>query len=163
MIDIMVYVVPPYRTDDPTICTAVKLVRLGYARLINSVREVSNATVVLNPLAKEELSPKDREKAEKGGILLIDCPWETIEKTFLELGLLSHPNSRALPPLMAANPHYRGTRKLSSAEAIAASLYILGYQSLAYEILSHFNWGWLFWMWNLSNLACVARGGGSGR
>jgi pre-rRNA-processing protein TSR3 len=51
-------------------------------------------------------------------------------------------NGRRLPPLIAANPvNYGKWEKLSSAEAIAAALFITKFEDVANLILSKFSWG----------------------
>lgn len=51
-------------------------------------------------------------------------------------------NQRALPYLLAANPinTYKPI-KLSTAEAVAAALYILGLRESADDVISVFKWG----------------------
>ena len=57
--------------------------------------------------------------------------------------------SRALPFLLAANSvNYGKSFKLSTAEAIAATLFICGYPEFAREILSKFKWGPQFFKLN---------------
>ena len=53
--------------------------------------------------------------------------------------------NRRLPLLLAGNPvNYAKLGKLTTAEAIAGSLFILGFQSNAEELLNKFKWGHTF-------------------
>ncbi len=124
---------------DPKKCTSRKLKKLGL------LKEASLATfgrklLVLNPLSQKALSPEDRELAEERGILVLDLSWDRFEAKMddMRLGTVN----RCLPFLVAANPiNYGKPSKLSSAEAIAATLYILGHVEHAKRILSKFKWG----------------------
>ena len=71
----------------------------------------------------------------------LDCSWAHAEEVFERLSL----NQRALPFLVAANPvNYGKPFKLSTVEALAAGLFILGQATQAELILSKFNWGHVF-------------------
>jgi len=53
--------------------------------------------------------------------------------------------SRCLPILIAGNPvNFGKLTKLTTAEAIAAALYIAGFKEKASELLSIFTWGHTF-------------------
>jgi pre-rRNA-processing protein TSR3 len=70
--------------------------------------------------------------------MVIDCSWKKI----FNLKTLNLRNSRKLPSLIASNPvNYGKWEKLSSAEALAAALYITNYSEYADLILSKFSWG----------------------
>lgn len=78
--------------------------------------------------------------AEKIGILAVDCSWENVEKRFEEIS--KHYTPRALPFVIAVNPvNYGKPFKLTTLEAFAASLYILGKIEQAQEILKIYTWG----------------------
>ena len=52
---------------------------------------------------------------------------------------------RCLPVLIAGNPvNFGKATKLSTVEALAAALYIVGYEDQAGELLSIFKWGHTF-------------------
>jgi len=123
--------------DDPTKCTAAKLVKFGIAKRI---RHLSGRDMVLNPFAKEYVLKSDRDLTKS--ITAIDCSWNLAQTTFLQKfeGL-----SRKLPPLLAGNPvNYSKIGKLTTAEAIAGALYIMGYQELANSVTDKFRWGHTF-------------------
>jgi pre-rRNA-processing protein TSR3 len=52
---------------------------------------------------------------------------------------------RKLPPLLAGNPvNYAKLNKLTTAEALSASLFILGFKEQGLELLDKFKWGHTF-------------------
>jgi pre-rRNA-processing protein TSR3 len=110
-------------------------------------RFLSNA-VVLDPFSKTEISIEDAKIILKFGIVVIDCSWESTETIFTS----PFRNGRKLPHLLAANAvNYGKWDRLSSAEALAASLYLVGFKSQARELLSKFSWGEAFWEINNMN------------
>ena len=98
--------------------------------------------IVLNPFGEIAFSPADRERIEQFGLAALDCSWEHAQKVML--GQVKG-TSRCLPILIAGNPvNYGKLTKLSTAEAIAAALYIAGFQKESQELLSIFTWGHTF-------------------
>ncbi len=129
--------------DDPKKCTAKKLHRFGYAVLQKSRRRLPSHAVLLNPFAEKSLSREDLSVAVQYGLVVLDCSWKTAEQTFqvLETTMVS----RALPFVVAANPvNYGKPFQLSTLEAFAAALYILGEVAQATEILRIYTWGHRF-------------------
>lgn len=125
----------------PKKCTAVKLNNLGLLHMIPKITGKLKKAVLLNPFAQNELSIKDKTLVLKFGILVIDCSWKKI----LDFKGFNALNSRKLPPLIAANPiNYGKWEKLSSMEAIAAALFITGFNDHAELLLSKFSWGMQF-------------------
>ncbi|MGB1429519.1 MAG: ribosome biogenesis domain-containing protein [Nitrosopumilus sp.] len=56
---------------------------------------------------------------------------------------------RKLPPLLAGNPvNYSKLNKLTTAEALSGSLYILGFKAQSLELLNKFKWGHTFYELN---------------
>lgn len=128
--------------DDPKKCTARKLVRMKLARLADDPRRLPGEAIVLNPLAERAISRADRKRAEISGIVVLDCSWKRL-KTFPTIRRdLRH---RALPFLVAANPvNFGRPCILSSAEALAAALWIIGEREQAKLVMSKFGWGETF-------------------
>jgi len=125
--------------DDPKKCSAKKMHKFGFVKLEKNIKKVPSKTILLNPLAKKSVSREDIQVAQKFGILAVDCSWKNAEKSFDYLDKKN--NSRALPFLVAANPvNYGKPFKLSTLEAFASTLYILGEIDRAKEILSIYKW-----------------------
>ena len=126
--------------DDPKKCSAKKLHRMGLAKLEYNIRKLPRNAILLNPFAEKSLSKEDLEIAKEVGILAVDCSWKNAEETFRDLELRNV--SRALPYVIAVNPvNYGKPLKLSTLEAFAASLYILGEVAHAEKILKIYKWG----------------------
>lgn len=126
--------------DDPRKCTARKLARFGFVKLENNIRWLPRNLILLNPLAEKSLSKEDLNIAKKSGILVLDCSWKNVDKSFGYLDKINY--SRALPFLLAANPvNYGKPFKLTTLEAFSASLYILGEVDHAMELLKLYKWG----------------------
>jgi len=99
-------------------------------------------SIVLNPFGEIALSPADRERIEQFGLVALDCSWEHAQKV---MGEHVRGTSRCLPILIAGNPvNFGKLTKLTTAEAIAAALYIAGFKKEAEEALSIFTWGHTF-------------------
>ena len=122
---------------DPKKCSGKKLARFDLVRLTTHVNQL-RPFLVLSPFSEKALSPEDRGAK---GLAALDCSWAHAEEVFERLSL----NQRALPFLVAANPvNYGKPFKLSTVEALAAGLFILGQATQAELILSKFNWGHVF-------------------
>jgi pre-rRNA-processing protein TSR3 len=127
------------RQDDPKKCTAAKLVRFKLAKPLYKLRQIPRRGLTLNPFASAYLLSKDRGQALAYGLVAIDCSWEKADRTFA--AQLSGRNIK-LPALLASNPiNYGKLHKLSSLEALAAALHIMGFREEANELLSIFKWG----------------------
>ena len=130
-----------FKECDPKKCTALKLNKLGILNIMNGVNKILKRSIVLNPFAQKEINSDDRKLILKYGLVVIDCSW----KKLLKLKDLNFGVDRKLPPLIAANPtNYGKWEKLSSAEALAAALYITKFKTQADTILSKFSWGTQF-------------------
>ena len=126
--------------DDPKKCSARKLAKFGFVRLETNIRKAPKDAILLNPFAEKSISKEDLEIAEKNGILAVDCSWKNAENSFDFLD--KRCNSRALPFVIAANPiNYGKPFKLTTLEAFAAALYILGEKDHAKELVKLYKWG----------------------
>ncbi|MDM7939302.1 MAG: DUF367 family protein [Methanothrix sp.] len=128
-----------YHADqcDPRKCSGRKLARFHLASLTRHKNQLK-PFVVLSPFSEKALSPEDRGTR---GLAALDCSWAHAEEIFSSVRL----RDRALPFLVAANPvNYGKPFKLSTVEALAAGLVILGELEQAQEILSKFKWGHVF-------------------
>lgn len=131
---------------DPKRCTAKKLIRTGLAIEITDLRRAPRGCIILDPAAEKAVSAEDREAARAQGILVMDLSWKNIE-SFPKVGKDRRP--RALPYLLAANPvNWGKPMRLSSAEAVAASLFITGFKEQAKHLLSKFSFGEQFLLLN---------------
>lgn len=126
--------------DDPKKCSAKKLHRFNFARLEKNLKKIPRHAILLSPFAEKSISIEDLSVAEEVGILALDCSWENAEQRFQDLSKSYVP--RAIPFVVAVNPvNYGKPFKLTTLEAFAASLYILGQVDYALEILKIYNWG----------------------
>ena len=125
-----------YGQDDPVKCTAKKMIRMGLATEVTRKFHAASSLLVLNPFAEIVLSPPDKNSK---GILDIDCSWNFAREVFFKKLGGKH---RRLPALLAGNPtNYSKMGMLTSLEAVAASLYILGEKEEAERYLSIYKWG----------------------
>ncbi|QLH74911.1 MAG: DUF367 family protein [Methanomassiliicoccales archaeon] len=139
MIPLFVY---DERDCDPRKCTSRKMVRFKLVQELKGIRSVPYGSIVLNPMAQKALSQEDKERAHQHGIVVLDLSWANIERL---PDLPGNVAERALPYMLAANPVNWGRPfRLSSVEALAASVYILGEKKQAEALLSKFTWGMNF-------------------
>ncbi len=121
------------KQDDPKKCTARKLAQKGLVNAIYSLRRLPSSALVLDPFASVLISPLDSKIRSLGAI---DCSWMRVKTTF-KLGIKGE--QRRLPLLLAGNPtNYGKLGKLSTAEALAAALEIMGYKIFAQKIMGLF-------------------------
>ena len=124
--------------DDPKKCTAAKMVKFGLAQ---SIKKIGNKGMVLDPFSEKTLIPKDRLLINS--IVGIDCSWNLADRAFSKKfnGI-----KRKLPPLLAGNPvNYSKLNKLTTVEALSASLFILGFTEQSLALLDKFKWGHTFY------------------
>jgi len=128
--------------DDPKKNTIIKLNRFNLVKLGKKLSQFPKNAIVLDPFSKNVINFQDRNNLRKFGIIVIDCSWAQIDLVFNR----KYKMGRKLPHLLAANSvNYGKWDKLSSAEALAAALFITGFKIEAEELLSKFSWGKSFW------------------
>ena len=125
---------------DPKRCTTRRLDKKGHINMVTHLNQLPKGALVLDPFATKAVSPEDREMVLKHGIVGLDCSWRRIDKSSpIFRGKKNH---RSLPFLVAANPtNYGKPCILSTAEALAATFYIVGLKNNAIQIMSSFKWG----------------------
>lgn len=122
-------------TCDPRKCTVKKLERAGFLKIFTRIAQIPRNTLILDPTAEQALSPADRFVRS---ITVLDCSWEVLDTGAISSWRIR----RALPFLVAANPvNFGRPCMLSSVEALAAALYIMGERDRAQEILAKVSWG----------------------
>ncbi len=128
---------------NPKRCTAKKLARFHLVTF-TSAQRLSRASraVLLDPTVQTPLCRTDRSRA----LVALDCSWEHCERLVASVPLSV---KRRLPYLLAANPtNYGRPYRLTTVEALAAALYILGETEHTERLLSKFKWGFTFLVLN---------------
>jgi pre-rRNA-processing protein TSR3 len=124
---------------DPKKCTGIRLAKMNKASLFRDLKRIPRNSIVLNPVSPVAFSRSDRERMLSSGLVALDCSWKQAEAVF---AASRWGEQRALPYLLAANPvNTYKPLKLSTAEAIAAALYIAGFETVAEETMSIYKWG----------------------
>jgi pre-rRNA-processing protein TSR3 len=128
---------------DRSKCTALKLARFRKADLVKRGGRLPPGILLLDPFSPKLLSPADAPAAQKKGILALDCSWDKVDGRAFGKSLRGlRVEARSLPYLVAANPVKFGQPfRLSTLEAMAAALYILGRKRQASDILGIYTWG----------------------
>ncbi|MFB6168191.1 MAG: DUF367 family protein [Haloferacaceae archaeon] len=122
--------------DDPEKCTARKLAKFDLVGLHGSDRATPRG-LVLDPHAERALSPADDPQT----LVALDCSWTSADESAFDLA----GEHRALPYLVAANPvNFGRPMRLTTVEALAAALAILGRRGRAEALLAKFTWGETF-------------------
>ena len=144
--------------DDPKKNTAVRASRDDLLRLHKDFKRLPKRGIILEPLCGKVLGPEDREIFDSHGALVgLDCSWAQIEESVEHVMRRTRLQPRMLPLLLAANPvNWGKPGKLSTVEALAASLYLMGRVEQCQELLSKFRWGERFLELNKEPLEAYA-------
>ncbi|BBL61096.1 MAG: DUF367 family protein [Methanobrevibacter arboriphilus] len=132
-------------------CTAFKLEKQNKARIVYNLNQIPRGAIILNPFSDKSASPEDKDLVLKKGVVGLDCSWNKVSSSAKFFSLTKY--HRSLPFLIAASPvNYGKPCKLSTAEAIAATFYIVGFKDTAKDIMNGFKWGHTFIELNLELL-----------
>ncbi|POM58526.1 Hypothetical protein PHPALM_36814 [Phytophthora palmivora] len=134
-------------------CTGRKLCRLGFIERLQP--GASFRGLVLSSAGDQMVSPADKDVVRGSGVSVVACSWaKGVEFPSKDIHSGLH---RLLPSLVAANSeNYGQPHRLSCAEAIAATLYIVGLQDEAAEVMDEFSWGAEFLQMNAERLDAYA-------
>jgi pre-rRNA-processing protein TSR3 len=124
-------------------CTALKLAHFRKAAIVRPGGGFPPGVILLDPFSPVLLSLADAPAARKKGLLALDCSWDRVDpEAFGRRISMRRVVPRSLPFLVAANPVKFGQPfRLSTLEALAAALYLLGEKDQAADILGTYTWG----------------------
>ncbi len=131
------------REDSPKASTGSKLLKLNIAKKYSHHRAFSKNTIVLYPYAEKMVSKEDFVW-HKGflNLIAVDRSWNRLSHDKKVPRELKKFKLRRLPLFIASNPiNYGKAYMLSTAEAMAAALILLGCIDRAEEIMKNFKWG----------------------
>ena len=146
--------------DDPKKNTAVLAAKRGDLILHKNMKRLPKKGIILEPLCGKVLGPEDHEllTIKNGSLVGLDCSWAQIEPSVDKVMNRTRLIPRMLPLLLAANPvNWGKPGKLTTAEALAAGLYLVGRKEQARNILGAFRWGERFFELNLEPLEAYSQ------
>ena len=125
---------------DPKKCTGRKLAKFDLVKDVKKLSRIPGPMIILLPTSKKAISREDAEIIEKVGLAVLDLSWKATGDNFPKS--IRKSKGRALPYMLAANPvNYGRPFILSSVEALAASLIIIGHREQGEALLAKFKWG----------------------
>ena len=145
--------------DDPKKNTAVLASKRGDIMLHKTIKSLPRRGIILEPLCGKVFGPEDHEMLlERGGAIVgLDCSWAQIESSVETVMRRTRLQPRMLPLLLAANPvNWGKPGRLTTAEALAAVLYLAGQDEQARQVLGAFRWGQRFFELNQEPLDAYA-------
>jgi len=144
--------------DDPKKCTARKMAKFYSAKLHNKINTSPKRGFLLNPQSKSILGPDDKKILNLGAsIVALDCSWKQIDSSLEFIKDKTRLQGKTLPIVLAANEVSWGKPgRLSTVEAFAVSLFILGKPNQAKKIMEPFRFGSQFFELNKEPLEAYA-------
>lgn len=145
--------------DDPKKNTAVLASKRGNLKLHKRINTLPKRGIILEPLCGKVFGPEDHALIINGGSLVgLDCSWAHIEKSVAHVMRRTRLQPRMLPLLLAANPvNWGKPGRLTTAEALATVLYLIGRVKQARDVLGAFRWGERFFELNKEPLDAYAQ------
>ena len=145
--------------DDPKKNTAVLASKRGDLTLHKTIRTLPKRGIILEPLCGKVFGPEDHDLLlkKRGALVGLDCSWAHIEPSVERVMKSTRLQPRMLPLLLAANPvNWGKPGRLTTAEALATVLYLVGRTEQAREVLGAFRWGERFFELNREPLDAYA-------
>ena len=143
--------------DDPKKNTAVRASKRGDLILHKDLKRVPRRGVLLDPLCGKVFGPEDHHLFDTGSLVALDCSWAQIDASVASIDRRTRLKHRMLPLLLAANPvNWGKPGRLSTVEAIAATLVLAGHVAQAEEVLGCVRWGGRFLELNAEPLEAYA-------
>lgn len=128
-----------FSQNDSKMDSGSRLVRFGLAQSMRP--DAAFHGIILSTQTDVLVSAADRPLVESSGVAGVNCSWNRIED-IPWAKLQRRGKHRTLPFLIAANSiNYGRPWKLNTAEALAATLFIVGLESDAALVLRRFSWG----------------------
>ena len=145
--------------DDPKKNTAVLASKRGDLTLHKTIRTLPKRGIILEPLCGKVFGPEDHDLLlkKRGALVGLDCSWAHIEPSVERVMKSTRLQPRMLPLLLAANPvNWGKPGRLTTAEALATVLHLVGRTEQAREVLGAFRWGERFFELNREPLDAYA-------
>ena len=145
--------------DDPKKNTAVLASKRGNLKLHKRINTLPKRGIILEPLCGKVFGPEDHALIINGGSLVgLDCSWAHIEESVAQVMRRTRLQPRMLPLLLAANPvNWGKPGRLTTAEALATVLNLIGRVKQARDVLGAFRWGERFFELNKEPLDAYAK------
>ena len=143
--------------DDPKKNTAVRSAKRGDLVLHKDLRRIPRRGVLLDPLCGKVFGPEDHDYLVEGALVALDCSWAQIDGSVASIDRRTRLKHRMLPLLLAANPvNWGKPGRLSTVEALAATLMLAGHGDQARQVLGCVRWGERFLELNAEPLQAYA-------